>query len=163
MSKKSPRVRQVLFILVALLVVGFLTSFSYASESSIRTKGQTVYVPVYSNIFVGDSREVPWQLSALLGIHNTDLTQPITITRVEYYDSDGKLVSKYLEEPKEINPMASMRFSVKTSDTAGGWGANFLVVWKSEKEVSQPIIDSLMIGLRGNHSVSFICQGRVID
>lgn len=111
-------------------------------------------MPTYSNIFVGD-RDIAWQLSALLSIHNTDLAQPITITRVDYYDSDGKLVRKYLEKSKKITPMGSIRFSVKASDTAGGWGANFLVEWKSEKEVSQPIIESLMTGLRGNHSVSF--------
>ena len=162
MSKKSSRGRQVLFILVALLIVGSLTSFSYGSESSRRTEGQTVYVPTYSNIYVGD-REIAWQLSALLSIHNTDRTQPITITRVDYYDSDGKLVKKYLENSQKINPMGSIKFYVKASDTAGGWGANFLVEWKSEKQVSQPIIESLMTGLRGNHSVSFISQGRVID
>ena len=162
MSKKSSRVSQVLCILVTLLVVGSLTSFSYGSESSRRTKGQIVYVPTYSNIFVGD-REIAWQLSALLSIHNTDRTQQITITRVDYYDSDGKLVRKYLENSKKINPMGSIKFYVKASDTAGGWGANFLVEWKSEKEVNQPIVESLMTGLRGNHSVSFISQGRVID
>lgn len=162
MSKKSSRVSQVLCILVALLVVGTLTNISHSSERSRRTKGQTVYVPTYSNIFVGD-REIAWQLSALLSIHNTDLNQPITITRVDYYDSNGKLVRKYLEESQKINPMGSIRFSVKASDTAGGWGANFLVEWKSEKEVNQPIIESLMIGMRGNHSISFISQGRVID
>ena len=162
MSKKSSRVKQILFILVSLLIIASLTSFSYGSEGSRRTKGQTVYVPIYSNIFVGD-REIAWQLSALLSIHNTDLVQTITITRVDYYDSDGKLVKKYLEKSQKINPMGSIRFSVKASDTAGGWGANFLVEWKSEKEVNQPIIESLMTGLRGNHSVSFISQGRVID
>ena len=162
MSKKSSRVKQILFILVSLLIIGSLTSFSYASESSRRSKGQTVYVPTYSNIFVGE-REIAWQLSALLSIHNTDQAQPITITRVDYHDSDGKLVRKYLENSKKINPMGSIRFYVKASDTAGGWGANFLVEWKSEKEVNQPIIESLMTGLRGNHSVSFISQGRVID
>ena len=162
MSKKSPRVKQVLFILVALSIVGSLASFSHGSASSKHTKGQTVYVPTYSNIFVGD-REITWQLSALLSIHNTDPAQSIIITRVDYYDSDGKLVRKHLEKSTKINPMASTKFYVKSSDTAGGWGANFLVEWKSEKEVNQPIIESLMTGLRGNHSVSFISQGRVID
>ena len=162
MNKKSPRVRQVLFILVALLIVGFLTSFSYGSENSRRSKGQTVYVPLYSNIYTGD-RMIAWQLSAMLSIRNTSPTQPISITRVDYYDLDGKLVRKHVEEPKKINPMASMNFFVMSSDTAGGWGANFVVVWKSEKEVSQPIIQSLMTGTRGNHSVSFISLGEVID
>ena len=162
MSKRTLRVRPVIFILVALLVVGTLANFSYGSESSRHSKGQTVYVPLYSNIFVGD-REIAWQLSALLSINNTDPAQPITITRVDYYDSDGKLVRKYLEKSKKLNPMGSAYFYVKTSDTAGGWGANFLVEWTSEKKVNEPIVESLMSGMRGNHSVSFISPGRVID
>jgi hypothetical protein len=155
-------VKLAIFILATLLTAGFLTGPSHASEGGRQTNGQTVYVPLYSNIFVGD-KEITWQLSALLSIRNTDPAHPITISRVEYYDSDGKLVRKYLEKFKQINPMASIYFYVKTSDTAGGWGANFLVEWESEKKVNEPIIESLMSGMRGNHSVSFISQGRVID
>ena len=162
MNKRTPRFKSVMPILIALLIFSSLTSFSHGSESSRHTKGQTVYVPLYSNIFVGD-RELPWQMSALLSIRNTDPAHPITISRVEYYDSDGKLVRKYLEKSRQVNPMASIYFYVKASDTTGGWGANFLVEWKSEKEVSQPIIESLMTGMRGTHSVSFISPGRVID
>ena len=162
MSKKSSGIKQVLFILVALLIAGSLISFSHASEGRRQTKGQTVYVPLYSNIFIGD-KEITWQMSALLSIRNTDPAHPITISRVEYYDSDGKLVRKYLEKSKQVNPMGSVYFYVKTSDTAGGWGANFIVEWKSEEKVNEPIIESLMSGLRGNHSVSFISPGRVID
>ena len=162
MNKRTPRFKPVIPILVALLIVSSLTSLSHGLEGRRQTKGQTVYVPLYSNIFVGD-RAITWQLSALLGIRNTDPADPITISRVEYYDSDGKLVRKYLEKSEKINPMGSVYFFVKTSDSAGGWGANFLVEWKSEKEVSQPVIESLMTGLRGNHSVSFISPGRVID
>ena len=82
---------------------------------------------------------------------------------MDYYDSEGKFVKKYLEKSKQVNPMGSAYFYVKTSDTAGGWGANFLVEWKSEKKVNEPIIESLMSGLRGNHSVSFLSPGRVIE
>lgn len=161
MSKRAPRVKPVIFILVALLIVSSLTSFSHASEGGRQTMGQTVYVPLYSNIFVGD-REIPWQLSALLSIRNTDPAHPITISRVEYYDSDGKLVRKYLEKSRQVNPMGSVYFYVKASDTTGGWGANFLVEWTSGKKVNEPIIESLMTGLRGNHSVSFISPGREV-
>ena len=162
MSKKSPRVKQVLFILVALLIAGSLTSFSHGSEGSRHTKGQTVLVPLYSNIFVGN-KEIDWYMSSLVSVRNTDPAHSITISRVEYYDSNGKFVRKHLEKPKKLNPMGSAYFYVKTSDTAGGWGANFLVEWESEKKVNEPIIESLMSGMRGNHSVSFISPGRVIE
>jgi len=162
MNKRTPRFKSVMPILIALLIFSSLTSFSHASEDRRHTTGQTVYVPLYSNIFIGD-KEITWQLSALLSVRNTDPAHPITVSRVEYYDSNGKLVRKHLEKPKKLNPMGSAYFYVKTSDTAGGWGANFLVEWESEKKVNEPIIESLMSGMRGNHSVSFISQGRVID
>ena len=48
-------------------------------------------------------------------------------------DLEGKYEQ---EKSKKINPMGSAYFYVKTSDTVGGWGANFLVEWESEKKVS---------------------------
>jgi hypothetical protein len=55
--------------------------------------------------------------------------------------------------------MGSDFYYVKTSDTKGGYGANFVVKWKSDKEVNEPIVECIMTGTRGNHSVSFISQG----
>jgi len=159
---KSKMVQLIIFILATLLTAGFIIGPIQASEVLRLSKGQTVYVPLYSNIFIGD-KELTWQLSSLLSIRNTDAFLPITISRVDYYDTDGKLVRKYLEKSQVLNPMGSAYFYVKTSDTAGGWGANFLVEWKSEEKVNEPIIESLMTGHRGNHSVSFISLGRVIE
>lgn len=162
MRVKSKMVQLIIFILATLLTAGFIIGPIQASEVLRLSKGQTVYVPLYSNIFIGD-KELTWQLSSLLSIRNTDAFLPITISRVDYYDTDGKLVRKYLEKSQVLNPMGSAYFYVKTSDTAGGWGANFLVEWKSEEKVNEPIIESLMTGHRGNHSVSFISLGRVIE
>lgn len=53
--------------------------------------GQTIYVPVYSHIYHQDQQKI-FNLAATLSIRNTDLTNPIIITSVRYYDSDGKLL-----------------------------------------------------------------------
>lgn len=161
MSKKNKLVKLAIFILATLLTAGFLIGPSQASEVLSLSKGQTVYVPLYSNIFVGD-RELNWGLSAILSIRNTDPTNSMSVLVVDYYDTTGKLVRKYLSKPAQVNPMGSVYYYVKTSDTTGGWGANFLVQWKADKDISEPIIQSLMIGTRGTHSVSFVTQGRVI-
>lgn len=161
MSAKNKMVKLTIFILATLLTAGFLTGPGQASEVLMLSQGQTVYVPLYSNIFVGD-RQLNWELSALLSIRNTDPSNPITVSVADYYDTDGKLVRKYLSKPDQLNPLGSAYYYVKTSDTTGGWGANFIVQWNSEKEVSEPIVQSLMIGTHSAHSVSFITQGRVI-
>ncbi|MBD0302236.1 MAG: DUF3124 domain-containing protein [Tolypothrix sp. T3-bin4] len=58
--------------------------------------GQTIYVPVYSHIYHQDQQDQQkiFNLAATLSIRNTDLTKPIIITSVRYYDSNGKLVKQ---------------------------------------------------------------------
>ena len=55
-----------------------------------------------------------------------------------------------------------MLFSYSQSDTSGGWGANYIIKWESEKEVNEPIIESVTFGARGAHTISFISRGKAI-
>src|SRR5690349_18338532 len=61
-------------------------------------RGQTIYVPVYSEIYHHNRQEI-FYLAATLSIRNTDLNNSIIITSVRYYDSNGKLVKQYLNNP----------------------------------------------------------------
>ncbi|CAB1079347.1 hypothetical protein D1AOALGA4SA_7061 [Olavius algarvensis Delta 1 endosymbiont] len=60
------------------------------------SRGGTVYVSTYSNIFVGSANE-KFQLSALLSIRNTDPKYTVTITKVDYYNSDGRNIKTYVK------------------------------------------------------------------
>lgn len=126
------------------------------------SKGQTVYVPIYSHIYSGD-REHPFYLAATLSVRNTDPKHAITILSVDYYDSKGKLLRPYLENPIIINPFATTRYIIKESDKSGGSGANFIVKWKSDAKINSPIIESIMIGTKTQQGISFISRGRVIQ
>lgn len=132
-----------------------------ASEEVLFSQGQSLYVPVYSHIFIGD-RKISFNLSANLSIRNTDPEQPLTVTSVRYYDSEGALVKAFLTDPKPINPMGSAYFFIPASDTSGGWGANFIVSWSSRVPVNTPLVECVMTGMRGSHSISFITQGKPI-
>jgi hypothetical protein len=81
---------------------------------------------------------------------------------VKYYNTSGALVRKYLEQPVELGPLASADFVVHRDDTSGGVGANFIVEWVAQKQVSEPAIEAVMINTRGNQGLSFVSQGRVI-
>ena len=122
---------------------------------------QTIYVPVYSHIYHQDRQEI-FNLAATLSIRNTDLTNPIIITSVRYYDSNGKLVKQYLEQPIQLAALASTDFYVNRNDTSGGLGANFIVEWVAEKEISDPVVEAVMIGTESSQGISFISSGRVI-
>ncbi|MBD2040054.1 DUF3124 domain-containing protein [Microcoleus sp. FACHB-672] len=123
--------------------------------------GETLYVPVYSHIYYEDQHKV-LNLAATLSLRNTDFINPIIITSVQYYDSNGKLVKQYLEKPIQLNAMASTDFVVRRTDTTGGVGANFIVEWIAEKEVSGPVIEAVMIGAESTQGISFVSSGRVI-
>lgn len=126
--------------------------------------GQTIYVPVYSHIYHQDQQDQQkiFNLAATLSIRNTDLTKPIIITSVRYYDSNGKLVKQYLERPIQLSAIASTDYVVNKTDTSGGLGANFIVEWVAQTEVSEPVIEAVMIGTDFQQGISFISPGRVI-
>lgn len=123
--------------------------------------GQTIYVPVYSHIYHDDGKR-SFNLAATLSIRNTDMTNPIVITTVRYYDSNGKLVRQYLERPIQLAALASTDFFIDTNDTSGGLGANFIVEWVTQTEVSFPVIEAVMIGSSFQQGISFISPGKVI-
>lgn len=123
--------------------------------------GQTVYVPIYSHIYIWE-RGRTMELTSTLSVRNTDLTHPIIIASVNYYDSNGKLVRKYLKQPVELPRLASTNFIVDQEDTSGGAGASFIVEWVTQKPVSDPVIEAVMINASGNQGVSLVSPGRVI-
>lgn len=123
--------------------------------------GQTIYVPVYSQIYHGDGKRI-FNLAATLSIRNTDLTNPIIINSVRYYDSNGKLVKQYLERPIQLATLASTDFVIDRTDNSGGLGANFIVEWVAQTEVSEPVIEAVIIGTDFQQGISFISPGRVI-
>lgn len=96
-------------------------------------------------------------------IRNTDFKSPITITSVDYYDTQGKLTKKYLSSPLSINSMASKEIHITEKDSGGGIGSNFIVRWKAEKEVNVPAMEAVMIGGKGGHAISFISPGKEIS
>jgi hypothetical protein len=123
--------------------------------------GQTIYVPVYSHIYFEDKKNL-LNLAVTLSIRNTDLGNPIIITSVRYYDSDGKLVKQYLERPLQLRAMASTDFVVSRTDTSGGSGANFIVEWVAGQAVSDPVVEAVMISTEYTQGISFISPGRVM-
>jgi hypothetical protein len=71
--------------------------------------GKIIYVPVYSHIY-HQNRQSVFPLSVTLSIRNTDLNQPLIITSVRYYSSEGNLVKEYLSQPIQLDKLASIDF-----------------------------------------------------
>jgi len=144
---------------LALIAVFCLAATALAG--SPRAKGQTVYVPLYSHVYQG-LRDRPFDLSATLSVRNTDAEHPITLLFVDYYDTAGKPVRRYLEKAESVPPLGTREFLVSEKDTAGGSGAKFLVRWTSDRPVPPPVIEAVMIGTANSQGISFLSFGRVV-
>lgn len=96
----------------------------------------------------------------MLSIRNTDQKGTITITKADYYDSEGKLIENYLPEPIQLKPLASTHLYIREADSTGGSGAHFIVKWESKESVNKPIIEGIMTGLRSGQGVSFRCPAQ---
>ena len=144
-----------------LMVMVIFGAFAFADMGFSLSKGQTVYVSVYTHIYSG-LKGRPFQLGATLSIRNTDPKHSITLESVKFYDTAGKLLKNYLEKPAHLDALVSTRYIIKEGESGGGSGANFLVTWKSEKMVNPPIIEAIMIGTRSGQGISFVSPGQVI-
>lgn len=147
--------KKIVVILLCLLSHATLA----ASSESIVSKGQTVYVPVYSNIFSAP-KKIPFNLATILSIRNTDMRHSIRITGADYYDTKGKLLRRYYPQPLTLGPLESTDIYIPEDDTAGGTGANFIVNWDARKPVNAPVIESIMIGMKSGQGISFVSPGR---
>ena len=131
-----------------------------SSESA--TSG-TVYVPVYSTLFLGvANRASTVDLAATVSVRNLSAVHPLTLDWVRYYDSVGKHVRDYLDKPSTLPSMGSVEFVVQRSDTTGGPGANFLIRWHAATVIDEPLVEAIMLGQSGNAGISFSSRGRML-
>ena len=157
------RLAMVLAVLSLLILAGRPAT---AQEAPAFSRGQMVYVPVYSHIPHGnlDSRGQPQilLLSSVLSIRNTDPSHGMVVTSARYYDTNGKVLRDVITQPIALAAMASTEFFVEHKDTSGGSGANFVVEWSADKPVNAPVIETVNAYFFGTQSVAFTSPGRVI-
>jgi hypothetical protein len=133
------------------------------TEPAGPSAGATVYVPIYSSLYLGlDIKQQMVELTATVSVRNVSAVHPIVIESVRYYDSTGKLVRDYLQQPSSLPPLGSVEFVIRRADTRGGPGANFLIRWKGTAAVDEPLIEAVMLGQSGNAGISFTSAGRVV-
>ena len=121
-----------------------------------KVHGQVLYLPVYSNIPNPEMGE-KYDMSAFLSIHNTDFYNTVKVTKVLFFDNDGKLISSFLKNDSILNPLGAVNYYIPTSDQSGT-GANFIVEWIADSLVTEPLIESVMVGFTSGQGVSFISQ-----
>ena len=143
-----------------LLLLGTLHGGTRAEVKSLY--GQTLYIPVYSEIPYGDGDRTI-ELTATLSIRNVDRRVAVTVQHVDYYNAQGKLVRSYVQEPRVLPALAAVEFVIKASDRSGGTSASFIVVWESQTPCVPPVVEAVMISTASTQGISFSSQGRVVE
>ena len=160
MLDRKPDIRKGLLMTIAFLLL--VSTLALAEPDTTLSGGETVYVSIYSNLFIGSVKE-KFQLSALLSVRNTDPNYGITIMKADYYDTDGRKIRSYIHQPVQLKPLASKFYFVEPQDVKGGEGANFLVTWQAAQNVNQPIVESVMLNVYNRQGVVFRCPGKRIS
>ncbi|MBE0618084.1 MAG: DUF3124 domain-containing protein [Proteobacteria bacterium] len=132
-----------------------------AGDPPSPSRGQLLYVPVYSEVPYGD-RGRTLNLAATLSIRNTDPEHSIEVRRADYHDAQGRTVRRYLMEPVTLAPLASTRVVVTESDRTGGVSASFLVEWTATKPVSPPLVETVMVSTASSQGISLTGQSQVV-
>lgn len=152
---------QVILLLVgiAVAVVSISPREAAAATGPHLSKGQTLYVPVYSNIYTAP-KEIPVHLANIVAIRNTDMHNQIQVISADYYDTRGKLVKTYYQKPVVLAPLETIYLYLSERDQEGGFGANFIIRWQATREVNAPLVECLMVGNQGR---AFVSPGLIID
>ncbi len=135
-----------------------------ASPPSGDRVARTVYVPVYSSLYIGRGRGNPTvELTATVSVRNVSRRHAIVVSSVRYYDSTGQKVRDHLTQAGQLGPLASVEFVVPVADTVGGPGASFLIDWNGPAGVQEPLVEAVMTGQSGSAGISFTSVGRTLD
>jgi uncharacterized protein DUF3124 len=125
-------------------------------------RGQTLYVPVYSEIPYGD-RDQTLELTVTLSIRNIDRKVAVMVRKVDYYNAKGELVRAYTQEPRVLPPLAAVEFVIRASDRSGGISASFIVEWESAHLCVPPVVEAVMISTASTQGISFLSQARIVE
>jgi hypothetical protein len=98
-------------------------------------------------------------LAVTLAVRNTDAELPVIITTIDYHDTSGKRVKRWLERPVKLAPLAAYEVFVREDDTTGGVGASFRVGWVADAGASPPLAEAVHAGTLSGQGVSFITHG----
>lgn len=122
----------------------------------------TVYVPIYSDIYISQTNTANL-LAATLSIRNTSLFDSLYVSTIDYYDTKGALVRRYLNNSILLSPMESIDYVVEREDETGGSGANFILTLSSSANDIKPLIQAVMVGYDGNKGFSFVTDAYSIS
>lgn len=150
-----------MLVLKSIMIMGLFVLTGVAAGEVKLVKGQTLYIPCSTSYVAGD---FSFNINTTIFIRNTDPHHSIDVVRIDFYNTSGKLVEKYLQRPLKLNPSAGTYVRVK-NPVSGDEGAvaHFIVQWQAETKVVEPILRGLMLGSAGTRGYTFESEPRIVQ
>lgn len=130
-----------------------------AQEARPLSKGESLYLPIYSHMLYGNVDKKGWApkalLSAMVSVRNTDAKRSLKLVSARYYDTQGTFLREYLVAPVSIVPFGTHELLVDLHDTSGGSGANFLLRWEADAAMNPPLVEAIHANMDGGKAVIF--------
>lgn len=175
MSRSPVRLRQLRMTVAAIAAAGglLMPSCEQKIEKGTATRQVTagpaiepttaeaqhiVYVPAYAHLAHGRGDERT-MLAITLSVRNVGPQNDLTLEYVDYYDTPGRVVRRYIDEPRTLGPLETAEFTVTARDDTGGSGANFLLGWSGSSRPSDLLAEAVMVGHTGDGYLSFTSRG----
>jgi hypothetical protein len=119
------------------------------------------YLSIYSQIY-SFTEHKRHNLTSMVSMRNTSDLDTIYLLKAEYYDTHGKSVRKYFDEPIFLAPMETTEIIIDEIDNSGGTGSNFIFEWKIPKNCPEPLFEGVMTSTMGQQGLSFTTQAKRI-
>lgn len=152
---------------LTILLLSGLSTVASAQEARSLSKGQSMYLPIYSHMLYGNlgksGKASQVLLSTLVSIRNTDSKRPLRINSARYYDTNGKLLGERVPTPMQIQALGTMELFVELNDASGGSGANFIIKWEADAGINPPLVEGLHVNMDGGKAVIFTTQAVVVS
>lgn len=121
--------------------------------ASQHSRGQALYLPVYSSIFTGDELRT-LEMTVTVSVRNT-AAEPMDLDQVDYVGTKGRLLESVLESPVRLGPLETRDYVIREADARGGTGANFLIHWSAPEPISPPVVQAVHVFLQASHDFAF--------
>lgn len=119
---------------------------------------ETVYVPLYRSLYVGEQRALKI-LSGTLSIHNTSSKFPLLLTNLTYLNGNGETTVERLRKPHFLPPLAAAEFYIDHAESDAASVASAVVQWSGDSAITPPLIEAVIIGKYGSKGFSILSRG----
>ena len=118
----------------------------------------STYLSVYSQVYQHTEHRT-YNLTATVSMRNISSSDTIYISKADYFDTHGNLVTEYLDNTVFILPHETIEIVVAQTDETGGTGGNFIFDWATNAGSPDPYFECVMISTSGQQGLSLVTTG----